>query len=1264
MQNIAQKKKDNQSAKESGIVLSIGILVSNHVEYIRNALEALQPLLKAIPSELIIIDTKGEETDGSIAICQEYTDKIYSFEWCNDFAAARNFCISHTQGEWFMYQDDDEWFEDITEIVDFFQSGEYKQYKSASYRTKDYFNREGGYSMGAAYRMVKKTPNTMFLEPIHEYLFPMEGPCKSFAAYTHHYGYVFDTEEQHKEHSRRNLSLLRPLFQKNPQDVRLRAQIVQECMSLEELEPEALALCKEALTLDKSIYMLSPFQWLLSTYVRLASKKNDWNVLVERAELVRKRFPLSAFARLAISVMELKACERLGRYERAEELLKEIKSSREYLLENPMQRANQSSFNFEVFLEKNILADAISRGIICLHKAGNIKAAEKWATERLSFLDVPQLSISLLVSNNIATVEKCMESLRPLLEQIPSELIVVDTVGEEKSDGSLAVAKKYADKIVRFEWCDDFAAARNAGLTLAKGEWFMFLDDDEWFDDVTELIGFFKSGEYLLFSSGTYLSRNYINKEGTGYSTATLGRMTKRSKNTRFVGTIHETFNELYLPCKSFSAFVHHYGYAYANEEEKRAHSERNVSLLKKALDKEPFNMRLRSQMAMELATFDNEMAMEFCENTFQLCSDKHRENGFQWQLSLVFRLHEALGTDVDEAEKCYDNLKQKFGFNETAENGICYQMTRICLIKEMPERAIPYIQSYFETLEYLQQHPKEQQLQMTADFARYQTKEACLEMGRFNSYCNYKVKELLDKQSIKQPDWIESDIKLTIGVLVSNNINTIRNCMESLKPILEQVSSELIIVDTVGEENSDGSLAVAKEYATKIIRFEWCNDFSAARNVCIDNARGEWFLYVDDDEWFDDVQEIIDFFNSDECDNYGQAAYYLHNYMPNGGVGQTLMGRFSKRTKHARFVGRVHEVMSDVYAPCKIFSNIAYHAGYCYNSEEERKIHQERNVALLKEELKEKGYTPHLCAQMIQELLHVEKTWQEGFLFYKECISVLVEEKGLLFNSYTQWILFSSVRYYAILDDREKVLQQAAHVQENYKLSETAQMAIAGIATRSAWLLEDYELTEKYVTQFLTNRDWLNHNFSKKMEQNALDFSNFFTDGPYITVLSIGAMCANRQGKFEQANVYWKLIPWEKVDNKDKGVYWSELNCTMAGLKALQEKHRIREKMNELVALLQTLKDAEVCVNECIVEGNHVAVQEVLSGMQEVAITVGTTLDQIVGEGTEEVTLLEEYCESVWKCSNAKTKEEMLYELEEMHKKTEAVIKKIIART
>ena len=84
------------------------------------------------------------------------------------------------------------------------------------------------------------------------------------------------------------------------------------------------------------------------------------------------------------------------------------------------------------------------------------------------------LSISMLVSGREETTEKSIDSLEKLRRRVPSELILVDTGCSEEMHERLA---QKADKIVRFAWCDDFSAARMAGLKEASGQWFMFVDD-------------------------------------------------------------------------------------------------------------------------------------------------------------------------------------------------------------------------------------------------------------------------------------------------------------------------------------------------------------------------------------------------------------------------------------------------------------------------------------------------------------------------------------------------------------------------------------------------------------------------------------------------------------------------------------------------------------------------------------------------------------------------------------------------------------------
>lgn len=187
------------------------------------------------------------------------------------------------------------------------------------------------------------------------------------------------------------------------------------------------------------------------------------------------------------------------------------------------------------------------------------------------------LTITMLVSNRPDTTEKCLASMQPLLKAIPSELIVVDTAGNKEC---MEIVKKYTDKIVRFKWNNDFAAARNAGLQKAKGQWVMYIDDDEWFEDISEIVNFFTTGKYKEYVTAAYVTRNYTDHTGKGYNDRNAVRLTKLTPETKFKGRIHEQLDPLYEPTYYAKAFVHHYGYAFESQEELYEHSWRNINLL------------------------------------------------------------------------------------------------------------------------------------------------------------------------------------------------------------------------------------------------------------------------------------------------------------------------------------------------------------------------------------------------------------------------------------------------------------------------------------------------------------------------------------------------------------------------------------------------------------------------------------------------------------------------------------------------------------
>lgn len=209
------------------------------------------------------------------------------------------------------------------------------------------------------------------------------------------------------------------------------------------------------------------------------------------------------------------------------------------------------------------------------------------------------LTISLLVSGREDTTEKCLRSLKKLRDELRTEVILVDTGCPKSWQKSL---ENYADQYICFKWCGDFAKARNAGLEHATGEWFLFLDDDEWFEDVAPIIAFFQNGEYQDYQQAVYKARNYLQSDGSSYVDEWVARMIKLEPDTHFEGSVHESLVPVKGRCKKIDAFVHHYGYAFADEEARRAHRERNVQILKKLIEAEPNNMKWYLQILQEYA--------------------------------------------------------------------------------------------------------------------------------------------------------------------------------------------------------------------------------------------------------------------------------------------------------------------------------------------------------------------------------------------------------------------------------------------------------------------------------------------------------------------------------------------------------------------------------------------------------------------------------------------------------------------------------------
>lgn len=76
---------------------------------VKNEEKVLEHCLKKVVNyvnEVVIVDTGS--TDNTKNIAKKYTDKIYDYEWKNDFADVRNYAISLASNDWILSLDADE----------------------------------------------------------------------------------------------------------------------------------------------------------------------------------------------------------------------------------------------------------------------------------------------------------------------------------------------------------------------------------------------------------------------------------------------------------------------------------------------------------------------------------------------------------------------------------------------------------------------------------------------------------------------------------------------------------------------------------------------------------------------------------------------------------------------------------------------------------------------------------------------------------------------------------------------------------------------------------------------------------------------------------------------------------------------------------------------------------------------------------------------------------------------------------------------------
>lgn len=184
------------------------------------------------------------------------------------------------------------------------------------------------------------------------------------------------------------------------------------------------------------------------------------------------------------------------------------------------------------------------------------------------------LSVSMIVRNEEKYLEECLESVKPIAD----EIIIADT---GSTDNTIKIAEKYGAKVFHFDWINDFAAARNFSLSKCAGDWVLYIDADERIDQgsLKEIDRIKKTSDKI----GFFCTVKSHDGEGNRDNSMRYVRLFRRVEGAEFTGRVHEQISgalqKAGVKLVNSSILINHLGYNLGDEGRKEK-ARRNLELL------------------------------------------------------------------------------------------------------------------------------------------------------------------------------------------------------------------------------------------------------------------------------------------------------------------------------------------------------------------------------------------------------------------------------------------------------------------------------------------------------------------------------------------------------------------------------------------------------------------------------------------------------------------------------------------------------------
>lgn len=180
------------------------------------------------------------------------------------------------------------------------------------------------------------------------------------------------------------------------------------------------------------------------------------------------------------------------------------------------------------------------------------------------------MSVCIITKNESAKLKRCIKQLMTY----PFEIVVVDTGSDDDTVDMLWELQKECEKIKmhHFEWCDDFAAAKNFAVSQAECDMVMVLDSDEYLGEIN-ILGLRRDLTTQKEKVGRIYRRNQIEQSGqTMWNVEWVNRIFSKS-TYHYEGRIHEQL--VRFDGKGYKTYetpirVEHDGYAGTQEERRK----------------------------------------------------------------------------------------------------------------------------------------------------------------------------------------------------------------------------------------------------------------------------------------------------------------------------------------------------------------------------------------------------------------------------------------------------------------------------------------------------------------------------------------------------------------------------------------------------------------------------------------------------------------------------------------------------------------------